>query len=359
MRLSLIVVPLASALFACAALAQIPDGYYDSAQGLSGEELQWALHDIISGHSPCSYNYIWTAFYTTDDRYGDKVWDMHSDVPGGTPPYLYTLGDDQGGSASSEGEGYNREHSWPGSWYGGAAPMNTDLFHIVPSDIYVNSKRANYPYAEVNNPTWTSLNGSRLGPSSTPGYGGTAFEPIDGYKGDFARSYFYMATRYKGEDAGWPGSPMADGADLEDWAVELLLQWHVYDPVSEKELERNEAVYAIQGNRNPFIDHPEFAGMVYDPQLGIETGTTVAVITCSPNPSRESVSINVPLPPWQVTGIRVFDVSGRVVSVLPFLPSEGGGSASVWNCSKAGPGVYFAVAESTAGLLVSAFLVLD
>ena len=95
----------------------IPYGYYDAAEGLSGEALQWALHGIIDNHTVKSYSYLWTAFFTTDDRYGNKVWDMYSDIPGGTPPYLYTLGDDQGGSASGEGEGYNINVPLPlGTW---------------------------------------------------------------------------------------------------------------------------------------------------------------------------------------------------------------------------------------------------
>ncbi len=138
---------LAAILPPAAALADPPEGYYDPAEGLSGEALQWALHGIIDNHDPVSYDYIWTAFYTTDKIYTNNVWDMYSDIPGGTPPYLYTLGDDQGGSASGEGEGYNREHSWPKSWFGDSSPMNTDLFHIVPSDIYVNNRRGNWPYA--------------------------------------------------------------------------------------------------------------------------------------------------------------------------------------------------------------------
>ncbi len=136
---------LAAILPPAAALADPPEGYYDPAEGLSGEALQWALHGIIDNHDPVSYDYIWTAFYTTDKIYTNNVWDMYSDIPGGTPPYLYTLGDDQGGSASGEGEGYNREHSWPKSWFGDSSPMNTDLFHIVPSDIYVNNRRGTGP----------------------------------------------------------------------------------------------------------------------------------------------------------------------------------------------------------------------
>ncbi len=113
---------------------------------------------------------------------------------------------DQGGSAGSEGSGYNREHSWPSSWYGGSGTPYTDVFMVYPTDNEVNNKRGSYPYGEVNSPTWTSLNGCKLGPCSYPGYSGTVFEPIDEYKGDFARTYFYMTTRYFGEDGSGRGS---------------------------------------------------------------------------------------------------------------------------------------------------------
>lgn len=141
--------------------------------------------------------------------------------------------------------------------------MYTDLFHIYPTDGYVNGKRGNYPFGETDSPSWISSNGSEVGPCSAEGYTGTVFEPIDTYKGDFARSYFYMGVRYKNEDAGWVGSPMVDGAQLKPWARELMIRWHQEDPVSEKEISRNEAVYDLQGNRNPFIDHPEYVEMLF------------------------------------------------------------------------------------------------
>ncbi len=332
-------------------LAGIPAGYYDSAQGLSGESLQWALHNIIDNHTSISYNAIKTAFYTTDDRYGNKVWDMYSDVPGGTPPYLYTLGDDFSGSASGEGEGYNREHSWPKSWFNDNAPMNTDLFHIVPSDIYVNNRRSNYPYAEVGSTTWVSQNGSRLGSSVTPGYSGTAFEPIDGYKGDFARTYFYMATRYKGEDNGWAGSAMADGADLEDWAVDMLIEWHENDPVSTKETERNDAVYLIQDNRNPFIDHPEYVQYIYDPISGIEDETqlTAVCVQSSPNPFSSFTSFSYTVPMGTNGSLRLYDTSGRMIcSLLEDVSCTSEANQVSWNGTdengnQLSPGIYFAV----------------
>ncbi|MDD3095656.1 MAG: endonuclease [Candidatus Marinimicrobia bacterium] len=236
-----------------------PAGYYSPASGLSGNALRAVLHDIIDGHSVLSYTPgVWNAFATTDLKPNGKIWDMYSS-------YEYTLYDDQAGNYSAEGDVYNREHSWPQSYFNEASPMVTDLFHIYPTDGYVNGWRSNYPYGETNTPTRTSTNGSKLGPArSGLGYSGTVFEPIDEYKGDFARTYFYMATRYYGEDGSWSDWAMADGVELKAWAVAMLLQWNQEDPVSEKELNRNDAIYNLhQHNRNPFIDHPEYAEYIW------------------------------------------------------------------------------------------------
>ncbi len=246
--------------------AQIPDGYYNDASGLNGPALQQALHDIIDGHTVVSYSSLWTHYRTTDVKPNGKVWDMYSDIPDGTPPYEFTFVSDQCGNYAAEGDCYNREHSWPKSWFGDVAPMNTDIFHVVPSDGYVNGQRGNYPYGEVSSPTWTSQNGSKKGPNTYPGYSGTVFEPIDAYKGDFARAYFYMSTRYLNEDSSWLGSPMVNGAQLQEWALDMMMEWASADPVSQKEIDRNDDIYGIQHNRNPFVDHQEYADLIWGEQ---------------------------------------------------------------------------------------------
>jgi len=306
-----------------------PPGYYSTAEGLTGEPLRAALHNIIDNHTSVSYDGLWSAFYTTDDKPNGKVWDMYSDVPGGTPPYEYTFGVDQGGSAGSEGTGYNREHSWPSSWYGATSPMYTDIFMVYPTDNEVNNKRGSYPFGEVNSPTWTSLNGSRLGSCSYPGYSGTVFEPIDEYKGDFARAYFYMTTRYYGEDGGWPGSDMTDGAVLLPWAENMLLEWNAADPVSQKELDRNEAVYDIQGNRNPFIDRPDFVLKIYDPGVSaVPTPNLADIIVLHqnvPNPFNPVTTISYELDSPEKVSLQIFDMAGRLVRTL-YQGDEGAGS---------------------------------
>jgi len=265
-------------LFAVVNLTAQPAGYYDSADGLSGESLQVALHNIIKDHTVRSYDQLWTDFQSTDDKANGYVWDMYSDVPDGTPPYNYVFISDQCGSYSNEGDCYNREHSFPSSWFNDASPMNSDLFHLVPTDGEVNGHRSNFPYGEVGSVSWTSLNGSKLGTCNYPGYTGTTFEPINEYKGDFARNYFYMATRYSNLIAGWENNDANADAILngtsypayEEWFLNMIRAWNLADPVSQKEIDRNNAVYGFQNNRNPYIDHPEYVELVwgdgYDPE---------------------------------------------------------------------------------------------
>ncbi len=250
-------------LLAFAANAQIPAGYYQGSENLSGSELRLFLHERIDNHQVLSYSSLWTHFQQTDKKSNGKVWDMYSDIPGGTSPYEFSFGSDQCGNYSQESDCYNREHSWPQSWFNSQSPMSSDLFHLFPTDGYVNGKRANYPFGQVGNANWTSQNGSKVGDCIYPGYNGIVFEPIDEYKGDFARTYFYMATRYYTEDSNWNNTDMANGADLKLWAKNMLIEWHVHDPVSDKEINRNEAVYILQQNRNPFIDFPEFAHLIF------------------------------------------------------------------------------------------------
>jgi len=248
--------------------AQIPNGYYDSAQGLTGQNLRSALRDIIDGHTSVTYDNLWTRFQTTDKKANGKVWDMYSTKADGTFAYEFSYTSDQCGSYNSEADCYNREHSFPASWFDDDAPMYTDLFHLYPTDGYVNNRRSNYPFGEVGTATWTSTNGSKLGSSNYPGYSSTVFEPIDEFKGDFARSYFYMLTRYMSNISSF-NSDMLLGSDFATWAKNMLLEWNTLDPVSQKEIDRNNAVYNIQHNRNPFIDHPEWAVSIWNPSAGI------------------------------------------------------------------------------------------
>ena len=250
-------------------MAQIPAGYYNNANGKTGDDLKTALHDIIKDHTTIYYSNIWTAFWSTDNKGNGVVWDMYSDIPNGSPAYTYSMGQNQCGEYVQEGDCYNREHSWPQSWFNGddQAVPSRDLHHVFPTDGFVNSQRSNYPFGEVNNASWTSQNGSKLGSCKTSlGYNGTVFEPIDEYKGDFARAMMYMSVRYYTEDGSWGSSDMTTKSEIKPWAIQLFMRWNEQDPVSQKEIDRNNVIYNdYQSNRNPFVDHPEYARMIWDP----------------------------------------------------------------------------------------------
>ena len=331
--------------------AQIPAGYYDPANGLSGTPLQAALHNIIKGHTVITYAALWGAYANTDKKANGKVWDMYSDVPGGTPPYEFTFGTDQCGSYGVEGDCYNREHSFPKSWFNDASPMVSDLFHIVPTDGKVNGQRNNYPYGKVGSASWTSLNGSKLGNCISPGYTSTVFEPIDEYKGDFARIYFYMAVRYYTEDASWPGSPMVTGSQPKSWALALLKLWDSQDPVSVKEINRNNAVYTYQHNRNPFIDHPEYVAAIWGVITGIsDQNDTQVNVSVYPNPVGNACQVDVAgLGPEPNASVIVYDITGRQENV----DVNRSGEHFVLNTTSLTPGIHMLCIRDASGRMLS------
>ena len=254
-----------------------PGTYYQSITTQTGYSLKTALHNIIKNHTAQGYGAIWT-FYANHslDTYFENdgsILDIYSEKPFGSDSYSYTKVTNQCGSYSGEGDCYNREHSFPKSWFGGKIePMNSDIHHIFATDGFVNSKRSGFPFGEVASASFTSTNNSKLGSATSAlGYNGTVFEPIDEFKGDLARAHLYMATRYENVIASWQtkstyGDAILDGSSnkvFETWQLNMLLRWHANDPVSQKEIDRNEAAYTHQGNRNPFVDHPEYVGKIW------------------------------------------------------------------------------------------------
>ncbi len=251
-------------------------GYYDSITNQVGYALKDALHQIIKSHTARGYSAIWDFYaeHSLDTHYENDgtILDIYSENPNGADSYSYQARTDQCGSYNSEADCYNREHSFPRSWFGGSIePMNSDIHHIFASDGYVNSKRGSYPFGEVASASFISANGSQLGSSSSSGFSGTVFEPIDEFKGDLARAYFYMATRYQDNIVSWHnisthGDSVLNGTSdqvFETWQLNLLISWHNADPVSQKEIQRNQAAFEYQGNRNPFVDHPEWVEMIW------------------------------------------------------------------------------------------------
>ncbi len=246
---------------------QEPAEYYSTAKGKTGAALKTALYQIISSHQACSYAEVWDYFGFTDSDSTGIIQDMYSSCL-----FLFSAGQCSKGPYKPECRCYNREHSMPKSWFNGEMPMFTDMHMIFPSDGYVNLMKKNYPPGEVSVAIYVSTNGSKIGYNALPGYSGKAFEPAARYKGDFARAYLYMATCYENLIAGWELNDNYSNAVLngtsypafEQWFINMLICWHEADPVSKKEKQRNEYIYKhIQGNRNPFIDHPEFAILIW------------------------------------------------------------------------------------------------
>lgn len=290
---------------ACLA-AQAPAGYYNGTTGLTGYALKTKLHDIISEKNK-SWNYVElpTYYKQTDlDVYYDHtpannpilntttgnmdyiLLDMYSEKPNGPDAYEYTS-DQLISTSNAEGLGYNKEHIMPQSTFYSNYPMYSDLTFVIPADARINQLRSIYPYGVgVNAPTssvfYTFTNTSKISYSAIPNYvyTGRVYEPIDEFKGDIARSLMYFAVRYEGKlgtfkfvnSTSSNPNPTNDQCPLdgtEERAFDapymaMLLQWSNQDPVSQKEIDRNNAVYAIQGNRNPFIDNPSWASLIWN-----------------------------------------------------------------------------------------------
>ena len=237
------------------AFADAPIGYYRSLNGLKGQALKNAVHNLIKPHTVVSYSSLWNYFPSTDCQATDKsrVWDMYSNK-------TYYFNGYRGVS------GMHKEHSFPKSWWGGTeVDAYTDLHHLYPSDGEANMAKSNHPLGEVANASFN--NGVTKVGTPVAGQGGgdgTVFEPGDVYKGDFARTYFYMATCY--QDYNWKYTYMVNNSSwqtLNNWAIDMLLKWSRNDPVSDKETNRNDAVYRVQNNRNPFIDLPELVEYIW------------------------------------------------------------------------------------------------
>ena len=242
----------------------IPDGYYENASGKAEGELKTALHHIIKGGTRLDYGSghgsTWSGFAKTDRHPDGHVWDMYS----------YHKRQFNGTSAPG---GMNIEHSVAKSWWGSAKNnAYRDLYHLNPSDQNSNSARSNYPLGIVED---GKIVGSlKIGDNSYGNeYSGNAFEPLDEYKGDFARAYLYMFTAY--EDLNWTGTAapsMLNSKEtypmLRPWAAQMLSEWSRNDPPSEKELKRADEIYKLQKNRNPYIDYPELVEHLWGENKG-------------------------------------------------------------------------------------------
>ncbi len=228
---------------------QTPTGYYDSTEGLSGDALKQELHDIIDDHTELSYSNVWEALRETDEDPDN-------------PDHVILLYSGQSLSKFDNGgnvDDWNREHVWAKSHgdFGTSRGPGTDLHHLRPTDVTVNSARGNLDFDN---------GGAALPEASENYYDGDSWEPRDEVKGDVARMIFYMAVRYEGD-----GGEL--DLEIEDYTgtsgphlgkLSTLKQWHENDPVDAFERNRNDVIYNdYQGNRNPFIDQPEFVEQVW------------------------------------------------------------------------------------------------
>lgn len=249
---------------AATARAEAPSGYYNSLNGLSDGQLKTAIYERIHTFTTVSSYSNLPQYFRVTDVYPEssRWWDMYSDIPLYAPSF----------------SGLNREHSMPKSWWkkDGKVDYTTayvDLYHLYPSEMRANTAKSNYPLGEVDmsSPVQFDNGVCKVGyPVAGQGGGSTkVFEPDDEYKGDFARTYFYMVTCY--QDLHWAVTYMVNNnlyPTLNTWSIQMLMKWHREDEVSDKEIDRNEKVYSFQGNRNPFIDHPELAEYLWGDMQG-------------------------------------------------------------------------------------------
>lgn len=324
--------------------AQIPAGYYSTATG-SGYTLKTQLKNIITtGHVDQGYASLWTLYTQSawrDNYYENNgsLLDIYSEKPTGADSYEYTSTNQQCGGYSIEGDCYNREHLVPQSYFDNFAvdPMKNDPFHVFPSDGKVNGDRNNLPFGVVASGSYVSSNGSKRGPNtvnSFSSYSGTVFEPINEFKGDIARAFFYFATRY--EDSMDNFYNTANGVTCEaknmfdgsinkvfsDSFILLLIKWHKQDPVSAKEIAQNNRIYYFyQGNRNPYIDNPTFVDNIWTSQsatvdalLPIESFDVLANVSIYPNPTRDN-RINI-TSEIELNEIQLININGQIIQMI-------------------------------------------
>lgn len=289
-------------------LAQAPANYYNSATG-TGYTLKTQLYNIIKDHDEQTYAGLYITYQTSDKKANGKVWDMYSNCD-------FTFGTVANGGNQDNGTDpggnecvyFNREHTVPQSYFGSATPMYSDAHFVLPTDKVVNANRDNYPFGVVANATWISDNGSKLGPNLNSGYSagytGVVFEPIDEYKGDIARVLLYFVTRYENQLVGFytnangsniQSKNMFDGTSNRSFSptfLNILLEWNQQDPVSAKEITRNNAIYARQGNRNPYIDNNNYVTLIWGSPLSTSVFDIANAISVYPNPTYDN-KINI------------------------------------------------------------------
>ncbi|RIV16175.1 hypothetical protein D1113_03275, partial [Mycoplasmopsis gallopavonis] len=261
------------------------NNYYESLNGLYGEKLMNALVQLqASKQEQGNYDSL-KNFYNTSNAFKDKYFekdntmlDVYSENPVGKDPYVYQSYPTSN-AAKKEGDGMNREHLIPQSWFAKVDKMRNDPFHVFPTDIKVNGVRGNDPHDVVKNATWTSLNGGKLGTGSM-GY--QVFEPIDAFKGDIARAYLYFAFTYARENK-YNGNGnlvfQQSAPYLKNHYLEVYLNWHKKDRVNQFDIIRNNETskFTHQKRRNPFIDYPTIEESLFGTKPFVNKGILVGI----------------------------------------------------------------------------------
>ncbi len=323
-----------TAVFSGFLSAQIPSGYYDGTENLTGYALKTKLKNIVNeGAVDRGYGALMTAYQTGDiDKYYENdntILDIYSEIPDGTDPYVFIPGQKVCGNYTYEGDCYNREHLFPQGFFNNAYPMRSDYFHIYPTDGKVNGYRNNYPFGTVgtlasapstiSNPT---KNGSKLGKSNFPGFSGTVFEPIDEFKGDIARALLYFITRYEDRlqsfDISDSNNPQDGSKDrgFEQWYINLLLKWNNDDPVSQKEIDRNDFGYTYQNNRNPFVDHPEFVEKIWTSTLSAQETEVLDKVYLAQNPVKNGMLVVTGNSLGKISKASIYSINGQLLQTV-------------------------------------------
>ena len=318
--------------FTSTIFGQSPNGYYITVQNLTGENLKAELHNIIKDHVEFPYTSS-----STD------TWDILKESDRDTTDnenviLFYTGWSVNAAQEYNNNTGWSREHVWAKSHgdFGTTIGAGTDVHHLRPADITVNSARNNKDFDD----------GGSLyvdGDGATECYSDAdSWEPRDAVKGDVARMLFYMAVRYEGE-GDEPDLELLDEVNTFDLnesgkgymgKLSTLLEWNKEDPVDSFEIHRNDVIYSYQKNRNPFIDHPEFVDLIWSDNTTGLNDISIKGITLYPNPTSDFITIATPFE-GDVTG-EIFNTGG--VSVLRF---EFVGSSTRINLEGWCQGVYF------------------
>ncbi|MEE4256993.1 MAG: endonuclease [Bacteroidales bacterium] len=322
MRSSEILLPiLLILLWPVSLFAQIPPGYYEGTEGLYGDQLKAKLHTIIDDHDEPSYNDLRDYILPESDE----------DPQNPNNVILLYTGRSQAKSTFGGGVNeWNREHVWAKSHgdFGNTPPCGTDAHMIRPTDVSVNAARGNKDFDE----------GGQQHSEATECYYTTyTWEPRDAVKGDVARMILYMDVRYEGT-SGELDLTVVDAVNTspapEHGRLSTLLEWHEQDPPDAFEINRNEVVYSYQGNRNPFIDHPEFVANIWAPAASVEDMARLDA-GFYPNPVSDCLHVSLQAESDHCTLSIINMVGVELISNIV----EGKGSLKI-NCDDLPSGLY-------------------